>query len=207
MAKNQTNVVTVTTDELVVELSDRQIAERDFCEAVTNAVSKCEAGLKAVDDTGADVRNFYGSIDAFESDRATVKKAVIAGLAQKYKDAIAIAAVLPDLRTAAGKKLSDADKQDIKTKKAAAKNADAYAEVYVSRIRDAAWPTANDTNATDDDSDDGEETPKATDSDKARTKMAAFIEWLQKRDELDFDVTATIAALQVAQAKMQPSID
>jgi hypothetical protein len=203
MAKSQTNVVVVSDDELVVELSDRQIAERDFCEAITNAVSKCEAGNAAVDNTGVDVRNFYGDVAAFEADRATVKKAVIAGLAQKYKDAIAIAAVLPDLRTAAGKKLSDADKQDIKTKKAAAKNADAYAEVYVSRIRDAAWPTANDTDAADDESE-GEETPKASDSDKARTKMAAFIEWLQKRDELDFDVTATIAALQVAQAKMQP---
>jgi len=208
MAKSQTNVVTVTADELVIELSDRQIAERDFCEAVTNAISKCEVGQKAIDDAGADVRNFYGSIAAFESDRATVKEAVIAGLAQKYKDAIAIAAVLPDLRTAAGKKLSDADKQDIKTKKAAAKNADAYAEVYVSKIRDAAWETKNDTDADDTDEDgEGEATPKATDSDKARTKMAAFIEWLQKRDELDFDVIETIAALQVAQTKMQPSIN
>lgn len=204
MAKNQTNVVVVSADELVVELSDRQIAERNFCEAVTNAVSKCEEGVKALDNTGVDVRNFYGSLEAFESGRATVKKAVIAGLAQKYKDAIAIAAVLPDLRTAAGKKLSDADKQDIKTKKAAAKNADAYAEVYVSRIRDAAWPTANDTDATDDESE-GEETPKATDSDKARTKMAAFIEWLQKREGLDFDVTDTIATLKIAQRKMQPA--
>jgi hypothetical protein len=203
MAKSQTNVVTVTSDELVIELSGRQILERDFCEVVTNAVSKCEAGQKAIDDTGADVRNFYGSIDVFESDRATVKKAVIAGLAQKYKDAIAIAAVLTDLRTAAGKKLSDADKQDIKTKKAAAKNADAYAEVYVSRIRDAAWPTANDTDANEGEGEDTD-TPKANESDKIRKALAELVVRIQKKEGLDFDVTAAIGFLNEAVAAAAP---
>jgi hypothetical protein len=206
MANSQTNVVTVDPTELIIEPSAQSLAERDFCEAVTKAVSKCEVGAKALDATGTDVRNFYGSVEAFEADRKTVKAAVIKGLSREYRDAIAVAAVLPDLRTAAGKKLSDADKDAIKKKKEAARNADAYAEVYVSKIRDAAWEPKNDAAGTDEDGE-GEATPKASDSDKARAKMAAFIEWLQKRSDFDFDVGNTVAALLVAQRKMQPSID
>jgi hypothetical protein len=203
-----TSIVIVDQTELIVEPSAQSLAEFEFCKSLTDAVRKAEAGTKAIADRGVDARNYYGTVEAFEADRKTVKAAVIKGLSQQYRDAIKIAETLTDLRSAAGKKLSDADKDAIKEKKKAARNADAdaYAEVYVSKIRDAAWPSANDAAGADEDGE-GEATPKASDSDKARTKMAAFIEWLQKRDELDFDVTATIAALQVAQTKMQPGID
>jgi len=206
MANSQTNVVIVDQTELIVEPSARSLAEFEFCKNLTDAVRKAEAGTKAIADRGVDARNYYGTVEAFEADRKTVKAAVIKGLSQEYRNAIKIAETLTDLRTAAGKKLSDADKDAIKEKKKAARNADAYAEVYVSNIRDAAWPSANDATGADE-AGEGETKPKASDSDKARAKMAAFIEWLQKRSDFDFDVGNTVAALLVAQRKMQPSID
>jgi len=201
MANSQTNVVTVDPTELIIEPSAQSIAEFEFCKSLTDAVRKAEAGTKAIADRGVDARNYYGTVEAFEADRKTVKAAVIRGLSQQFRDAIKIAESLSDLRSAAGKKLSDADKDAIKEKKKAARNADAYAEVYVSKIRDAAWPSANDAAGADEDGE-GEATPKASDSDKFRKTLTTLIKQIEDKQDLDFAPDMATKHLRAALAAM-----
>ena len=201
MANSQTNVVTVDPTELIIEPSAQSIAEFEFCKSLTDAVRKAEAGTKAIADRGVDARNYYGTVEAFEADRKTVKAAVIRGLSQQFRDAIKIAESLSDLRSAAGMKLSDADKDAIKEKKKAARNADAYAEVYVSKIRDAAWPSANDAAGADEDGE-GEATPKASDSDKFRKTLTTLIKQIEDKQDLDFAPDMATKHLRAALAAM-----
>jgi len=196
-----TSIVIVDQTELIIEPSAQSIAEFEFCKSLTEAVRKAEAGTKAIADRGVDARNYYGTVEAFEADRKTVKAAVIKGLSQQYRDAIKIAETLTDLRSAAGKKLSDADKDAIKEKKKAARNADAYAEVYVSKIRDAAWPSANDAAGADEDGE-GEATPKASDSDKFRKSLTTLIKQIEDKQDLDFAPDMATKHLRAALAAM-----
>jgi hypothetical protein len=196
-----TSIVIVDQTELIIEPSAQSLAEFEFCKSLTDAVRKAEAGTKAIAERGIDARNYYGTVEAFEADRKTVKAAVIKGLSQQYRDAIKIVETLTDLRSAAGKKLSDADKDAIKEKKKAARNADAYAEVYVSKIRDAAWPSANDATGADEDGE-GEATPKASDSDKFRKTLTTLIKQIEDKRDLDFAPDMATKHLRAALAAM-----
>lgn len=85
--------------------------------------------------------------------------------------------------------------------RATRKTATAYRDTYFANVLKYAKRIWNPEGAAEGE---GEDAPKATDSDKFRKNLAALIDGVQKKEGLDFDIAAVVAALKVAQTKAQP---